>query len=297
MEIRQLNYFVAAAEKMNFTEAAKACFITQSTLSQQIKLLEEELNAPLFNRVGKRIENLTEAGSIFQRYANRILKETEEAKLAIDDLNQLLLGELRIGVTYALSYLLIKALSSFASRYPHLQIYMEYGTSEALEQKLRSSDLDMILTFHSEEEDNELTKKLLLSSRLVVAVSANNTLAGLDEISLIDLADQELVLPGKGFSTRTFITTLFERKNIHPRIRMELNDVRSMLALVEAGNWATILTEQSLLKDWPHLKAIPLKDEGGFVQHAFILWRREIYQKKSAQVLVDELVTIAKKAF
>lgn len=295
MEIRQLTYFVAAAEKLNFTEAARSCFITQSTLSQQIKLLEEEMNVPLFNRIGKRIENLTEAGTILLQYAQRILRQANEAKMALDDLKQLSIGELRIGVTYALSYLLIKALVSFASRYPNLQVYMEYGTSEALEQKLRSSSLDFILTFHNGDDDTDLVKAFLLTSKLVVAVSVNNPMAGLKTMSLDDLAKQELVLPGKEFRTRTFIDDLFEKNGVNPKIRMELNDVRSTLEMVEASNWATILTEQSLLRDWSHLVVIPIKDEDSIIQYAYVLWQKEIYQKKAASILIAELVALARK--
>jgi LysR family cyn operon transcriptional activator len=73
MEIRQLQYFVKAAETMNFTEAASAVFITQSTLSQQIKQLEDELGMLLFDRIGRHVR-ITEAGHIFLTHARKILK-------------------------------------------------------------------------------------------------------------------------------------------------------------------------------------------------------------------------------
>lgn len=70
MELRQLKYFLKAKELLNFTEAATALHISQSTLSQQIKQLEDELQVPLFNRIGKRI-TLTEAGDLFSVYAQQ----------------------------------------------------------------------------------------------------------------------------------------------------------------------------------------------------------------------------------
>lgn len=82
MELRQLCYFLKACELVNFTEAVSYLHISQDTLSQQIKQLEEELGILLFNRIGKRIE-VTEAGDIFAKYARKSLKRSEEGCLAI----------------------------------------------------------------------------------------------------------------------------------------------------------------------------------------------------------------------
>lgn len=85
MELRQLRYFLKAKELMNFTEAANALHISQSTLSQQIKQLETEIDTPLFNRIGKRIQ-LTEAGNIFADFAKKSVRSSEESLLAMHDL-------------------------------------------------------------------------------------------------------------------------------------------------------------------------------------------------------------------
>ena len=115
MELRQLLYFVKAAETLHFTEAAEAVFITQSTLSQQIKQLETELGMLLFDRVGKHVR-LTEAGRVFLQHARKILAETDKARQAITDLNNLVTGDLKIGITYAFSSLILPALSPFLEK-------------------------------------------------------------------------------------------------------------------------------------------------------------------------------------
>ena len=99
MEIYQLQYFIKTAEVLHFTKAAELCFVTQSGLSQQIKKLEEELGMPLFKRIGKKVQ-LTEAGSVFLIHAKQVLENVENGKQAIEDLNEMIGGELRIGVTY-----------------------------------------------------------------------------------------------------------------------------------------------------------------------------------------------------
>src|SRR5574339_640166 len=109
MELRQLRYFIKSAELLNFTEAAHALYISQSTLSQQIKQLEDELGIPLFDRIGKRVR-LTEAGSQFLPFARLTVSDAEGGRAVIDDLKGLKTGELRIGATYGLSTLLTPVL-------------------------------------------------------------------------------------------------------------------------------------------------------------------------------------------
>src|ERR1043166_2311294 len=109
MELRQLRYFLKAKELLNFTEAAKMLNISQSTLSHQIKQLENELKTPLFNRMGKRI-TLTEAGELFSEYAMQSINKANEGLLLLKDLNNLVTGKIIIGVIYSMRILFTRTL-------------------------------------------------------------------------------------------------------------------------------------------------------------------------------------------
>lgn len=98
MELRQLKYFIASAETLNFTVAANECCITQSTLSQQIKQLENDLGTPLFERIGKRVF-LSEAGKNFLPFARQTVADAEYGVQRIKDIEGLTAGNLRIGFT------------------------------------------------------------------------------------------------------------------------------------------------------------------------------------------------------
>jgi LysR family cyn operon transcriptional activator len=289
MEIRQLRYFVKAAETLHFTDSATALFVTQSTLSQQIKQLEEELGILLFERIGKRVR-LTEAGYIFLHHARQILSGVEKGKQAIADLNEVLTGDLKIGVTFALTSLLIATLNPFSLHYPGIRIFVEYGTSEDLEKKLRLSELDIVLAFHENENDQDLVMQLLFTAQMVLVVSKKNALAQLKKVQLRELDQMALILPGKGFSTRNFLDDIFRRYHIHPSIKMELNDIHSLLQLVDTGNWATILTEKSLI-GWKNLAAITINGKA-MLRKSFIMWTKNAYQKKAATLFVLELQKI-----
>lgn len=290
MEIRQLTYFVKAAELLHFTEAAAAVFITQSTLSQQIKVLEEELGMLLFDRLGKQVR-LTEAGKVFLVHARQILLNVEKGKQAIADLNNLVTGELRVGVTYAFTSLILPVLPAFTKNYPTVKIYMEYGAPEELERKLKQSELDLILSFHNQNNDPELDLQFLSKSNIVMVVAKNNKLSQLKSISLKEILNLNLILPAKGFSSRDFIDELFEQKKIIPSIRIELNDMHSLLSLVQNGEQVSIINEKALI-GWEKLVAIPIAGNK-LSRQSYIIWHNGAYRKKAAMIFAEELLKIS----
>ncbi|MDO4172628.1 MAG: LysR family transcriptional regulator, partial [Prevotellaceae bacterium] len=121
MELRQLKYFVKVADTLNFSEAAKALCVTQSTLSQQVKQLEGELGTQLLIRSSHSV-TLTEAGEELLPYAQKTLHDAELCMVRINDLNQLSAGTLNIGVTYSFSPILTETLLLFMRMYPQIKL-------------------------------------------------------------------------------------------------------------------------------------------------------------------------------
>ncbi len=287
MEFRQLQYFVKAAETMNFTEAAAAVFITQSTLSQQIKQLEEELGMLLFDRIGKHVR-ITEAGHVFLTHARKILMDIQKGKQAITELNNAATGELNIGVSYAFTSSLFPVLAPFSTKYPGIKISIISDNHVELEKKLRLAELDLIVAYHNESDDEDLEMQPLFSSSIVMVVAKNNPLAQLKSVNLKQLAELELILPGKGFSSRTFINELFYKHKMSPNINIELNDVHTLLSLVQDGDWATILNEKTII-GWDRLIAIPIAGQE-VKKQSYILWQKGVYRKKAAILFTQQLM-------
>jgi LysR family cyn operon transcriptional activator len=287
MELRQLQYFVKAAETMNFTEAAAAVFITQSTLSQQIKQLEEELGMLLFDRIGKHVR-ITEAGHIFLTHARKVLLDVQKGKQAITELSNATTGELNIGVSYAFTSSLFPVLAPFSTKYPGIKISIISDNHVELEKRLRLAELDLIVAYHNESDDEDLEMQPLFSSSIVMVVAKNNPLAQLKSVNLKQLAELELILPGKGFSSRTFINELFYKHKMSPNIKIELNDVHTLLSLVQDGEWATILNEKTLI-GWDKLIAIPIAGQE-VKKQSYILWQKGVYRKKAAILFTEQLM-------
>jgi LysR family cyn operon transcriptional activator len=290
MELRQLKYFLKAAELLNFTEAAHAMHISQSTLSQQIRQLEEELDVPLFDRIGKRVV-LTEAGETFRWYARQSVSNAESGRQILQEINNLKSGELKIGVTYALSPLLTAPLVKFTSLYPGIKITVLIGTSEELLGKLREVQLDFVLLFlQSELKDNTLVSEFILESPLSLVVSSSSPLATLKSATLEEIGHLPLALPVKGFSTRQFLDRAFDQRQVSPHVSIEINDIPTLFRLVETGNWHTVLTNATVMGQ-PSLTAIPITGKT-MNRKAWITRLSNSFQKKAAVEFCKLLTTI-----
>jgi LysR family cyn operon transcriptional activator len=279
MELRQLRYFLRSAELLNFTEAAHALYISQSTLSQQIKQLEDELGVMLFDRIGKRVL-LTEAGKKFLDFARQSIQHAELGRQVMQDLKGIRTGALNIGVTYGLSTLLTSTIVSFSQKHPEVNINVDFGSSEDLLEKLKLGKLDFILSFLQIPKNNQFELQPLFESSMSLIVHPNHPLAKKKKISIKELKDVSLVMPTKGFNTRYLLDKAFEKYKIKPLVKIELNDINTLLQLVETGNWCTILTIASV-KDRQTLKTIPIA-EVDIVRKASIIWPKERYRKNAA---------------
>lgn len=288
MELRQLKYFLKAKELLNFTEAAKALNISQSTLSQQIKQLEDELNVPLFNRIGKRI-TLTEAGSMFSDYALQSINRANEGLLLLQDLKNLNTGKITVGVIYSMRILFAKTLIQFAQQYPNIKIQVVFGTTKDLLDKLNSHQFDFVLIFHEKPNEPHLKYQPILTSNMVLVTAKKSSLASKKTISLHEVATLPLALPFSGYSTIQFFEEVFSQKKLEPNICMEINDIPTLFEIVKTGFWHTILSDTSV--NDPEVIGIPIEGEN-MKRTIMIISLKEAYEKQAVKKLYELLRVI-----
>lgn len=255
MELRQLRYFVKAAETLNFSDAAKALNIAQSSLSQQIKQLEEELNVQLFLRSNHSIR-LTEAGELMLPFALRTIHDAETCTDRIRDLQQLLTGTLNIGVTYSFSPILTETVISFMKLYPRIKLNIVYKPMGELMELLTGRDLDFVLAFKPTRPVVDVESHILFQNSLSAVVSSTHPLASKEKVTLAELEKYELALPSKGLQARNAFETLLTAYH-HFQIRLELNEVNILLKLIRQTNLVTVLAEDSIYNEHD-VKSIPL---------------------------------------
>ncbi|WP_312397405.1 LysR substrate-binding domain-containing protein [Chryseobacterium sp.] len=278
MELRQIRYFLKAKELLNFTEAANHLFISQSTLSQQIKQLEDELGIPLFNRIGKRI-SLTEAGIVFAKYAEKSLLKSQEGFLAMQDLKGSKSGELNIGVTYGMRSTMISALIRFSKEYPGVRVNIVFATTSELLDQLHHIKLDFILTFAEGNRVELFNYTPLFTSPMVLVTAKSSAFIHHKSISLETIAELPLAMPTKGYSTTRYIMKAFEENNLEPKILIEINDIPALLELVKSGNWSSILA-QTTITEKDDLVTIPIEGEN-MIRTAMVISLKDAYEKQS----------------
>ncbi|MBR2194842.1 MAG: LysR family transcriptional regulator [Salinivirgaceae bacterium] len=289
MELRQLKYFIKTAETLNFTEAARQLFITQSTLSQQIRQLETELQVQLFDRIGKRTY-LTEAGTEFLPYAKQTVADSEGGVQRLRDLQNIMAGELRIGAVFTLSDLLTSTIISFSKQYPNIKLVVVSRPVNELLDLLKERKLDLILSYRPDDEDNQIEFFPLFDSNLSVIVNYNHPLVAQREVSLELLKQYPLVLPSVGSQARTMIDRLLASRHVQLTPQIEISSMTIMMNLVETGHWIAVMSEM-LIRGHEKLRAIPIAGKKTQM-HPSVILLKGIYQKLSAKEFMKILFEI-----
>ena len=287
MELRQLKYFVKSAEYLNFSVAAKHLYITQSTLSQQIKQLEFELGFELFLRNSRHI-SLTEAGEEFLPFARKTIQDAEDGVQRLHDLQHVKAGKLRVGVTYSLSTVLTEGLLEFMKVYPDIKLEVCYKTVNELLVLLKERELDFILSYKPLFDAPDVDSMPLFENALALVVAKDHPLAMKKRVKLQELADVPLVLPSHDLQARMMLEKLIAGKNVSLSSKLELNETNILWQMVSTGSYSTILSTSAVFGN-TRFKAIPIDDSANIME-ASLLRLKGSYQKSAAKEFVKILL-------
>lgn len=283
MEIRQLKYFVKVTETLNFSEAAKSLSVTQSTLSQQIGQLEQELNTQLFQRTNHGV-CLTEAGEELLPMAFRTIRATQSCEERMQDRQNVLSGTLDIGVTYTFEPFLTETLLEFMKLYPQVKLNIHYNPMAELMVMLEKHEVDFVLAFKSAQPYPGIQSHALFNNRLSIIVSEHHPLAKKDKVTLPDIQKYDFALPSMELQARNEFEHLVSRYCPKLRVRLELNEVHILLKLVRQSSLVSVLSETSVQGE-KNVKAIPI-DVPGNEMRGCVHLLKNAYRKHSVQAFI-----------
>lgn len=286
MELRQIRYFVKAAELLSFSEAARSLNIAQSTLSQQIRQLEEELRTQLFERHAHSV-SLTESGDALLPNARRTLYEADTCVNRIQDLDKVLSGVLNIGVTYSFGPILTETLMEFTRRYPGVKLNVFYRPMSELMDMLKQRTVDFVLAFRPTIKIEDIESHVLFDNHLAVITREGHSLAGKDKVVMGDLVKYSLALPSKGLQARNAFDRYLVNYHDPLDIRVELNEVNILLELVKNSDMVTVLAEATIYNQ-RGVKAVPLELPENEMEGCVHLLRN-CYRKRSAKEFIGML--------
>lgn len=285
MELRQLKYFVKTAETLNFSEAARQLFVTQSTLSQQIRQLEQELGVELFLRDSHSVR-LTESGEHLLPGARRTLQEADSCFAQVSDLKQMLTGVLNIGITYSFAPVLAESVREFTRQYPGVKLNIVCRNMTEILDLLKRREVDFVLCFKPSVLDDDIESHTLFDTHLAVIVGRGHPLADRTSLTPEDLRPYALALPAKETQARSIFDLCYPGATSALRVAVEINEVHVLLDLVRATRLVTVLSENVLYRT-EALKALPF-DAPGTQMEGCVHTLKKTYRKRA----VDEFIRI-----
>ncbi len=284
MELRHLRYFLAVADAAHFTRAAQKLWVSQPTLSQQIKQLEEELGAPLFHRGAGGVQ-LTAAGEKFRPYAERVLHEMEEAVAAIGG-DEAAPGEsLHVGALQGVADYLLPAVVARAVCESKLEIRVSTFSAEELAAKVKDGELDLAIGALSESNHGEP----LFDEDLVLWTPPAHRLSGA-RARFGDLDDVPLFCVGAPSPLRELLDDAAERAGIKLRAVGEFASLGAVAAAAQMAKLPAILPAPMLrsLVGAPGWSAVALTNPRPHRTIA-LLRRRGLSENPASRVLVAHL--------
>lgn len=239
--LRNIRHLLALDEHRNFTRAADALRVSQPALSQKIKQLEDDLGVQLFDRSGRAVR-LTDFGATYLEYARRAYRDLETAQRALQDVQDLSRGELRVAFTPTFTeYLIAPVIEHFYSLYPGIAVEMMEMSIDEVENALTDDRVDIAFGF-SDVRSDEIESEALFPERLMLAVGdAHPLMARGTPVTPQQLAETPLALLTKGFVSRDYVDSYFEAQEMNPTVVLQVNSISVILKIVSRGKIATIL--------------------------------------------------------
>lgn len=300
-ELRHLRYFLAVAEAGHFRRAAAALHVSQPTLSHQIKQLELQMGAPLFERLSRTVR-LTAAGEVLRERAVTILRELEDARRKISELQTLESGQLRVGIVSTVNVAVVpEAVSGFRNRYPKVSVSVRELPMQSLEAELLAGRLDLGISFLSSRHPcPRLDAEPLFIEQLVAVLPAGHPLEKARRILLSDMLAQPLVLLSHGYCTRELLVESAELQGLDQALApaIEMNTIEGVLSTVQETGMVTLLPDAAVRWDkHPSLKIRALSDDAQKLSTRWVglIWVAGGHRTAAARAFAEEVQGIIRR--
>ena len=274
INLNQLRAFYFAAREKSVTKAAEALYVTQPAVTMQIKALEESLEVKLFRKYGKQLE-LTEAGSVLFRYAEKMFEIVEQMEYALKGYRELARGSLTIGTTRSFArHLLPGLLSRFQESFPGVKVYLREGSSQEIADDLVQFKYDLGIIGRLPNL-NKLEVIPYTKEEFCLVTSPEHKFADMGEVSYKDLKDEPVIIREKGSGSRYAILSLLRSKGVEPSVLVEAGSVEFIKEYVMKGRGISFLYKPEIQMEAKMglLKPLQIKEGPIFVQTDIVLPR------------------------
>jgi LysR family transcriptional regulator, low CO2-responsive transcriptional regulator len=245
--LHQLKVFSAVARHNSFTRAAEELFLTQPTVSMQVKQLSKTVGLSLFEQVGKRLY-LTEAGKELYATCQEVFEQLSRFEIAIADIKGLKQGKLRIAVVTTAKYVIPRILGPFCQRYPGIDISLTVTNHQFIIEGMLTNQNDLYILSQLPEEV-DVQSHPFLENPLIVLACRNHPLVGQQNIPLARIAEEPFIMREPGSNTRKEVQRLFEANHLAPKVKLDLGSNEAIKQAVAGGLGISVLSKHTLALD------------------------------------------------
>lgn len=248
--LRQLQVFEAAVRLGNFSRAAEELFVTQPTVSMQIKKLADALGLPLFEQVGRNVRP-TEVGEELYRSCRQIFENLAHLEMKVSDLKGMKRGRLRVGVVTTAKYFVPEVLGEFCRQYPGIDVALKVSNRDRIIERLNNFEDDLYIIGQAPAGGLDIESYPFAPNPLVVLASRDHPLVKEKNISLERIAEEPLILREPGSGIRDATLRLFKTQGLEPHVRMELGSNEAIKHAVVGGLGLAVLSLHTLSLEGP----------------------------------------------
>lgn len=245
--LHQLKVFEATARHGSFTRAAEELFLTQPTVSMQVKQLTKAIGLPLFEQVGKRLY-LTDAGRELFSTCQDIFQKLEQLEMTIADLKGMKQGKLRLSVITTTKYFMPRLLGPFCQQYPGIDVSLTVTNHERVIDRLVNNQDDLYVMSQL-PENIDIKSHAFLDNPLVVVAPQTHPLAEEKKISLKRLVEDPFIMREPGSGTRRAFQKMLDAHKLSVKVRLELGSNEAIKQAIAGGLGLSVLSRHTLLTD------------------------------------------------
>ncbi len=243
--LRQLQVFEAIVRHGNFTRASEELFLTQPTVSMQVKKLADAMGLPLFEHVGRSVKP-TEAALELYEACREIFETLANLEMKIADIKGIKRGRLRLCVVTTAKYVAPELLGEFSQMHEGIEVSLKVTNRDRVIERMQSNEDDLYIMGSTPADDIQVETHAFAPNPLVVMAPQNHPLVGRKQIPLEIIAEEPLILREPGSGIRDASLRVFSAAKLRPRIRMELGSNEAIKHAIVGGLGLSILSLHTL---------------------------------------------------
>lgn len=234
MNFRKLEIFYETAKNLSMTQASKILYISQPSVSQAIKELEEEINSKLFDRIGKRLY-LTHEGEIFLIYVRRILNLYEEGNKILKEINEGDKGKIYLGASSTIgTYILPEIMKDYCNDFKNIDISLNIANTENIENLVLNNKVDFAF-IEGKLKSDEIVKTVIWEDEIVFICNKAHEFVKVESIDESKIKGEKLIVRENGSGSREIINDYLEKNHIKYNVFMELGNSEAIIRTVKNG--------------------------------------------------------------